>query len=317
MSDALVSVLTGGVGGAKLALGFYTLLPQGRLSLVVNTGDDFQHLGLRVCPDLDTVLYTLSGLANREAGWGREGETWHFMNALAELGGETWFRLGDGDLALHVERTRRLAAGEKLGAVMADFARALGVNAGLHPMSDDSVATIVETTVGELGFQDYFVRRRCEPEVRALRFQGAEDALLSEGALRALSSPALKVIVIAPSNPYLSIDPILAVPGLRTALAAANAPVIAVTPILAGKAVKGPTAKIMTELGLEPSSLNVARHYEGVIDGFLLDVRDADLLPHFPGPVMVADTLMQSLDDKKNVARAVLEFADSLSRPSR
>ena len=314
MRDALVTVLTGGVGGAKLALGLYGLMPEGRLSLVVNTGDDFDHLGLRICPDLDTTLYTLSGLANRELGWGREGETWAFMDALGKLGGETWFRLGDHDLALHVERTRKLAAGHSLSAVTTDFARVLGVHAGLHPMSDDAIATIVETDEGEIGFQDYFVRRRCEPKVRALRFRGASKAQLSEGARAALSSPALKAIFIAPSNPYLSIDPILAVPELREALGAAKAPVIAVTPILAGKAVKGPTAKIMAELGLEPSPVNVARHYEGVIDGFLLDTRDADLKSLFRCPVTVADTLMQSLDDKQRVGRAVLDFADLLSR---
>ena len=312
MSDALVTVLSGGVGGAKLALGLYDLVPEGRLSLVVNTGDDFDHLGFRICPDLDTALYTLSGLANPELGWGRAGETWAFMAALEKLGGETWFRLGDGDLALHALRTQRLAAGESLGTVMAGFARALGVHAGLHPMSDDSVATMVETEEGEIGFQDYFVRLRCEPKIRALRFDGAGLARLSEGARAALSSPALKAIVIAPSNPYLSIDPILAVPGVRAALEAARAPVIAVSPIIAGKAVKGPTAKIMVELGLEPSPLAVARHYEGLIDGFVLDIRDAGVQPHFACATAVADTLMQSLADKQRVARAVLDFAETL-----
>jgi LPPG:FO 2-phospho-L-lactate transferase len=312
MSNAEIAILTGGVGGAKLALGLYGLVPEGRLSLVVNTGDDFNHLGLRVCPDLDTALYTLAGLANPELGWGRRGETWAFMAALEKLGGETWFRLGDGDLALHVERSWRLAAGESLSAITGQFARALGVSARLHPMSDDAVATLVQTDEGEIGFQDYFVRRACAPKVGALNFAGARSARMSEGVRAALSSPELKAIVIAPSNPYLSIDPILAVPGMREALAAARAPVIAVTPILAGKAVKGPTAKIMAELGLEPSPLNVARHYEGVIDGFLLDSRDADLQRSLPCRAAVADTLMLSLDDKQRVARAVLEFADAL-----
>ncbi len=313
MKGASVAVLSGGIGGAKLALGLYALVPEGQLSLVVNTGDDFDHLGLRICPDLDTALYTLSGLANRDLGWGREGETWHFMDALAKLGGETWFRLGDADLALHIVRTKRLAAGESLSAIMNDFAFALGVNAQLCPMSDDAIATLVETPEGEIGFQDYFVRQACKPKVRSLRFAGVKDARMSEGARAALTSSALKAIVIAPSNPYLSIDPILAVPGVREALAMAAAPVIAVTPILAGRAVKGPTAKIMTELGIEPSPLAIARHYEGLIDGFLLDIRDAGLQSSFDCRVAVADTLMRSQHDKQRVGRAVLDFADALS----
>ncbi len=312
MSPSVV-VLTGGVGGAKLALGFYDLVPKGRLSLIVNTGDDFEHLGLRICPDLDTALYTLSGRANPELGWGRANESWGFMKALAELGGENWFRLGDGDLALHVLRTQRLAAGERLSAVTAAFVRALGVRAALYPMSDDAVATMVASDDGELGFQDYFVRRCCEPRVRGLSFHGAERARLGGGAKAALAAPELAAIVIAPSNPYLSIDPILAVPGVRAALVAARAPVIAVTPIIAGKAVKGPTAKIMAELGREPWPLAVARHYEGLIDGFVLDARDAALEARFSVPVWATDTLMTSLEDKQRVARAVLDFAARLA----
>ncbi|MDE3116047.1 MAG: 2-phospho-L-lactate transferase [Pseudomonadota bacterium] len=309
----LIMLLTGGVGGAKLALGLYGLVPEGALSLIVNTGDDFDHLGLRICPDLDTALYTLCGCANPELGWGRTNESWSFMKALAELGGENWFRLGDGDLALHVLRTQRLAAGERLSDVTAAFVRALSVQAALHPMSDDAVATMVDSDEGALGFQDYFVRRRCEPRVRGLSFRGAERARLGEGARAALTAPELAAIVIAPSNPYLSIDPILAVPGVRDALVAAKAPVIAVTPIIAGQAVKGPTAKIMAELGLEPSPLAVAQHYDGLIDGFVLDARDATLEAQFSVPIAVTDTLMQSVQDKQRVARAVLDFAEQLA----
>lgn len=308
-----VALLTGGVGGAKLALGLYGLVPERGLSLIVNTGDDFDHLGLRICPDLDTTLYTLSGLADPERGWGRANESWGFMTALAELGGESWFRLGDGDLALHVLRTQRLAAGERLSDVTAAFVCALGVRAALHPMSEDVVATMVESDEGQLSFQDYFVRRRCEPRVHGFCFRGAERARLGEGVKAALASPELTAIVIAPSNPYLSIDPILAVPGVRGALVAAKAPVIAVTPIIAGQAVKGPTAKIMAELGQEPSPLAVARHYDGLIDGFVLDARDAALEAQASVPVAIADTLMQSVQDKQRLARAVLDFAEQLA----
>lgn len=309
---APVVVLTGGVGGAKLALGFYHVLAPQSLSLVVNTGDDFDYLGLRICPDLDTVLYTLSGRANAESGWGRAQESWNFMRALEELGGECWFRLGDADLALHVERTRRFAAGESLSAVTAAFAQALQLHAGLHPMSDDVVSTRVSSDEGELDFQDYFVRRRAVPRVSGVHFRGAQSARLSEGAEAALAAPDLTAIVIAPSNPYLSIDPILAVAGVHAALEAARVPVIAVTPIVAGKAVKGPTAKIMAELGLEPSPLAVAQHYEELIDGFVLDVRDAGLEMRFSVPVAVTDTLMHTLEDKRRVARTVLGFAERL-----
>ena len=312
MSSA-VAVLTGGVGGAKLALGLYSLMPVDSLSLIVNTADDFDYLGLRICPDLDTALYTLSGRANPEQGWGRANESWGFMQALAELDGQSWFRLGDKDLALHVLRTQQLATGKCLSAVMWEFARTLGVQAAIYPMSDDIIATIIKSDEGELGFQDYFVRRRCEPRVHALSFRGAERAQLSNGVRTVLASQQLAAIVIAPSNPYLSIDPILAVPGIRDALVAARAPVIAVTPIIAGKAVKGPTAKIMTELGLEPSPLGVARHYDGLIDGFVIDSRDDALTAQLSIPVRVTDTLMQNMQDKQRVARVVLDFAQQLA----
>lgn len=313
MSEPRVVALSGGVGGAKLSLGLYRVLPAQSLTVIVNTGDDFDHLGLRVCPDLDTTLYTLADLANVELGWGRRDESWAFMEALATLGGETWFRLGDKDLALHVERTRRLKAGETLSAFVADITQRLGIRAAIVPMTDDLVRTRVSTKEeGELDFQDYFVRRRCEPQVTALTFEGATRAQLAPLAQAALAHPQLEAILLCPSNPYLSVDPILAVPGMRDALRHAAAPVIAVTPIVAGRAVKGPTAKIMADLAVPLSAVAVARHYEGLIDGFVLDQVDAALTPQFSCAVQTADTVMRTRADRERLARESLAFARSL-----
>ncbi|HTW37180.1 MAG TPA: 2-phospho-L-lactate transferase [Steroidobacteraceae bacterium] len=309
-----VLALSGGVGGAKLALGLQGVLEPGHLSVAVNTGDDFEHLGLAISPDLDTTLYTLSGLANPELGWGRGQESWNFMSELARLGGELWFRLGDKDLALHVERTRRLGAGESLESIAEAFAARLGVATHVVPMSSDRVRTVVDTDEGTLAFQHYFVRRRCEPAVRGIRYEGAEQARAATQALEALGGGSYTAAVICPSNPYLSIDPILAIPGWRTALAARKVPVIAVSPLISGEAVKGPTAKIMRELGLEASPLTVARHYAPLIDGFVLDEADALLAGEFDIPVHIAPTLMRSLADKERLAREVLAFARSLLR---
>jgi LPPG:FO 2-phospho-L-lactate transferase len=311
--DGFVLALTGGVGGAKLCLGLQRVLPPGALRIIVNTGDDFEHLGLAISPDVDTTLYTLAGLANTELGWGRQDETWSFMSALAALGGPTWFRLGDGDLALHVERTRRLAAGETLTAIVADIARRFGIAARIMPMSDDPVRTIVRTAgAGELGFQEYFVRERCAPAVAALRYAGAAAARISSAAAESLADPALQAVVIAPSNPYLSIDPVLAVPGMRSALRARGAPVIAVTPLIGDCAIKGPTAKIMRELGLAPSPLTVLAHYGGLVDAFVLDERDAALAQEIDIPIRLCDTLMRSLADRERVARCTLELTQAL-----
>jgi LPPG:FO 2-phospho-L-lactate transferase len=312
MSEGSVVVLTGGIGGAKLCLGLQRVLSSRSLSVIVNTADDFEHLGLRISPDVDTTLYTLAGLANPDSGWGRCDETWTFMHVLETLGGETWFRLGDGDLALHVERTRRLAAGESLSTFTADVARRLGVSTRILPMSDDTVRTIVTTPAGELSFQEYFVRARCLPAVGRLHFAGVDDARIPLGISEVLRDAELCAIVIAPSNPYLSIDPILALPGMRTALRAAGVPIIAVTPIVSGVAVKGPTAKIMTELGLSPSPLTVVEHYDGVIDGFVLDARDARIAARLSVPARICDTLMSTLEDRERVARCALELAATL-----
>jgi LPPG:FO 2-phospho-L-lactate transferase len=314
MNPKLIGVLTGGIGGAKLCLGLQRTLPAQSLRIIVNTGDDFVHLGLHISPDIDTTIYTLSGLANPELGWGRRNETWTFMETLGSLGGETWFRLGDGDLALHVERTRRLANGETLSAVMSDVAQRLGIGPAILPMSDEWVSTIVTTTEGELGFQDYFVRHRCAPVVTSLSFRGAQTAKIAAGVTQLLGSTNLRAIVIAPSNPYLSIAPILALPGMRLLLRKSGAPVVAVTPLIGDSAVKGPTVKIMKELGIAPSPYAIVEHYRGLIDGFVLDSRDAALAERLGLPVQTCDTLMLTLEDRDRVAAAVLELIERLER---
>jgi LPPG:FO 2-phospho-L-lactate transferase len=302
-----IVALSGGIGGTKLALGLDRVLPPGALAVVANTGDDFVHLGLHVSPDIDTLLYTLAGLSDPVKGWGRRDETWTFMAALGALGGEDWFQLGDGDLATHVERTRRLAAGETLTQVTDAFRARFGIASRILPMSDDAVRTRVKTREeGWLDFQRYFVGRRCEPAVELLAFSGAETARVAPAVADALQDPRLAGIVICPSNPYLSVDPILAVPGLRDRLAARRVPVIAVSPIIAGQAVKGPTAKLMTELGLEPSASTAARHYQGLVDIFVVDHADAGIAVPQGMEVVTAPILMRTLDDKIGLARTVL-----------
>ena len=306
----MIIALSGGVGGAKLALGLSRVMPPEELVVVVNTGDDFEHLGLSISPDLDTLLYTLSGQDNPELGWGRRGETWTFMAALEALGGETWFRLGDGDLATHIERTRRSKTGERLSAIIDDFRRRLGIAARLLPMSDDPVRTRLKTSDGWLDFQDYFVRLRCEPAISELSFAGAASARPHPEFLATLADPKLRAVIICPSNPFISIDPILAVPGVREALRRCRAPVVAVSPIIAGRAVKGPTAKMMAELGLPVDSPAVARHYRDIIDVYVADEEDRAAVGWLDLPVVLAPTLMQSLAGREALARTVLAAAD-------
>jgi len=308
-SEGFVLALSGGIGGAKLALGLYRILPPGALMVVANTGDDFEHLGLAISPDIDTLLYTLAGLDNPELGWGRRDETWTFMKALESLGGETWFNLGDGDLATHVERTRRLAAGESLSQIADDFRRRLGISARLLPMSDDRVRTRLRTAEGWLDFQDYFVRQRCRPVVREIAFAGADQARPQPNFLAALADKNLRAVVICPSNPFISIDPILSLPGIHEALRTCQAPVVAVSPIIGGKAVKGPTAKMMAELGLPVDAAAVARHYGELLDHYVADETDANEIGDLGLPVTVTRTFMLSLEDREALARVVLEAA--------
>lgn len=302
-----VTVLTGGVGGAKLVLGLMHSAQVSSLTAVVNTGDDFRHLGLAISPDIDTLLYTLAGKANATQGWGREGETWSFMAALKSLGGPGWFNLGDGDLALHLWRSARLAAGATLSDVTAEAARAWGIAPAILPMSDDPVATWLDTEQGPLAFQHYFVEHQCRPAVYAIRFEGAAEAQSAPGVIAAIMDA--DAVLIAPSNPWLSVDPLLAVPGIAKALRETNAPVVVVSPLVGGKAVKGPTSKLMAELGLAPDNAAIAAHYGSVIDAMLHDVSDA------PPPGLrarAAATLMTTLADKVRVAEAALDLAASL-----
>ena len=314
----MILALAGGVGGAKLAAGLQSALDSpADLLTVVNTGDDFEHLGFSICPDLDTVTYTLSGRANPETGWGLAGESWNFLEALGALGGEDWFRLGDRDLATHVERTRRLRAGESLSEVTSRLSSRLGVASRIAPMSDDPVRTVVETGDGELPFQEYFVRRRCEPEVKGLRFEGAAAARMSAAFESALADPSLEAVVVCPSNPYLSVDPILAVPGARDALARCRAPVVGVSPIVGGRAIKGPAAKIMGELGVEVSAAAVASRYRDILDGFVLDETDRDLVPRLESELSglrlrAERTVMRSDEDRTRLAERVRAFARRL-----
>jgi LPPG:FO 2-phospho-L-lactate transferase len=304
-----VLALSGGIGGAKLALGLYRVLPSEALTVVANTGDDFEHLGLSISPDIDTLLYTLAGIDNPDTGWGRSGETWTFMAALESLGGETWFKLGDGDLATHVERTRRLTAGESLSQITDDFRHRLGISARLLPMTDDRVRTRLHTEEGWLDFQDYFVRRRSAPVVRNIIYTGASEARANPDFLAALSADNLEAVVICPSNPFLSIDPILSLPGVRAALRDCRAPVVAVSPIIGGKAVKGPTAKMMAELGMPIGTATVAQYYSDILDIYVADEADADELAGLGISVRVTRTLMLTMEDREVLAGAVLVAA--------
>ncbi|GAD48503.1 2-phospho-L-lactate transferase [Caenibius tardaugens NBRC 16725] len=310
-----VLALCGGIGGAKLALGLSHILPPDDLAILVNTGDDFEHLGLTISPDVDTVTYTLAGLNNTELGWGLAGESWAFMDQLRKLGGEGWFNLGDRDLALHIERTQRLHAGESLSAITADVAARLGVAPRLLPMSDDPVRTVLDTDEGTLEFQHYFVGRQAQPAVSAIAYRGADTARPNPAALAALADPALEAVIICPSNPWLSIAPLLAMPALRHALEQTAAPVIAISPIVGGKAIKGPTAKLMGELGLPVTAHTVARFYAGLASAYVLDEADSDLADDIKALGLAVDvqpTVMTDLASKTALAGQVLDFAERL-----
>ena len=302
-----ITALAGGVGGAKLAHGLSLVLPPEDLTIIVNTGDDFEHLGLFISPDLDTVCYTLGGLANPETGWGRMNESWNAFANIERLGGPAWFRLGDSDLATHLERTRRLKEGKSLSQITKEFCGAWGIKPAVLPMTDSPVRTMVDTEEGELAFQEYFVHRRCEPRVKGFRFDGVEGAEPAPGAKEALESA--DVIIFCPSNPWVSIDPILRV------VKQMEKPVIAVSPIIGGEAVKGPAAKMYKELGIEPSALAVAKHYHTILTGFVLDNTDKiyiDQVEAMNIRTRAADTLMKNVEDRARLAQDVLHFAGSL-----
>lgn len=298
-----IVALAGGVGGAKLAHGLAQILPPEDLTVIVNTGDDFEHYGLYICPDLDTVCYTLAGLANPETGWGRVDETWNVIKNASSLGGPDWFRLGDKDLGTHLERTRLLKEDVPLSKITSDFCRAWGIKHKILPMSDQPVRTMVDTDEGELAFQEYFVHRRCEPRVQGFRFDNVDAAEPALGVKEALATA--EAVIICPSNPWVSIDPILRI------IKNIDKPIYAVSPIIGGQAVKGPAAKMYSELGIEPSAFAVANHYSGLATGFVLDQIDEQLIEGVRGlnmQVHVTNTLMKCHDDRKQLAREILHF---------
>ena len=307
--------LSGGIGGAKLALGLEHIFNSPKLMIAGNTGDDFEHFGLNISPDLDTLLYTLSGKSDLERGWGLANETWSFMKAMKEIGGETWFQLGDRDLAIHVERTRRLKEGERLSLITSSFCRKFGVKSHIVPATDDSLKTLVKTPKGILSFQHYFVRDQCRPKILGLKYEGLENAQPCPALEEALESSLLETVVICPSNPFLSIDPILAVKGVREKLKSSKARVIAVSPIVGGDAVKGPTANNLRDLGFSVSAYTIAKYYSDFIDGFMLDKGDENEISRIESlgmQVGLADTVMTDLQSKIKLAEDVLRFSETV-----
>jgi len=307
-----IVALTGGVGGAKLAHGLAQILPPEDLTIIVNTGDDFEYLGLKISPDLDTVCYTLAGLANPTTGWGLAGETWSVLSAVVELGGPGWFKLGDRDLATHLERTRRLKESQPLSLILRDFCQSWGIKQLILPMSDQRVRTMVDTVEhGSLEFQEYFVKLDCQPRVTGFQYLGAEEAFPAPGVIDRIHQAG--AVIICPSNPWVSIAPILAVEGIKTSLKEKQ--VIAVSPIIAGAAVKGPTAKMYRELGWQPSALSVAQHYSGLVKGFVIDNKDAAIeadIKRLGMEVLITRTLMDSIASRRQLAQDVLNFIGTI-----
>lgn len=309
--DLNVIVFAGGVGGAKLVDGLTAILGPESLTIVVNTADDFTHLGLHISPDLDTITYTLAGIADPQRGWGRVDESWAFLEALETYGGPTWFQLGDRDLALHHARTLRLNQGDSLSTCTRALRERLGVKHEILPMCDDPVRTMVITAEGEIPFQTYFVARHCEPKVKGFHFEGVESARPAPGVLEGIQ--AADLVIFCPSNPWVSLDPILAIPGIRSAVRVKR--VFMVSPIIGGAAVKGPAAKMYTELGIKPSALAVAKHYADVLRGMIIDHRDRELASEIEAlglRVSVEQTLMRTPQDRKDLAAALLQFAKSV-----
>lgn len=310
----MIVALAGGVGGAKMAQGLQAALPPGDLTVVVNTADDFDLYGLRICPDLDTVMYTLAGIADPINGWGIAGDTRHALDAIAAYGRDPWFLVGDRDLATHVLRTERLREGAPLSVITDELTGSLGIASRILPMSNDRVATFIDSAEGTLAFQDYFVRRRQSDEVLGVTFVGSARAAATPKAVEAIRTA--EAIIIAPSNPIVSIAPILTVPGMRPALAATSAPIVAVSPIVGGQALKGPAAQMLASLGHEVSPLGVARIYADLIDGFVIDEIDLEFAPPIEDlglRVLVTGAVMGDLADRKRLAQEVLDFTASLA----
>jgi LPPG:FO 2-phospho-L-lactate transferase len=308
-----VCALAGGVGGAKLASGLQDVLPPGDLSVVVNTADDFDLWGLHICPDLDTVMYTLAGISNPETGWGIGNESFETLNMLENYGEETWFKLGDKDLATHILRTSRMRSGETLTDITAGLSGALGVDSVVLPMSDDPVSTILDTPEGRLEFQEYFVRRGQRDEVLGIELRGIQDAGPTERVLAAIGGA--DAIVFCPSNPVVSVGPILALPGMTEALASTSAPKVAVSPIVGGRALKGPADRMLASLGHEVSATGVARMYAGLVDGMVVDRTDEEERAGIEAlgmRVLVTQSVMRDAEDRARLASETLEFSAGL-----
>ncbi len=304
-----VLALSGGVGGAKLAVGLSQVVPPEQLTIVANTGDDFEHLGLYISPDLDSVMYALAGSNDEQRGWGLRDETWNCLERLGSLGGESWFQLGDKDLATHLQRTALLRQGRTLSQATASLCESMGIRCTVLPMTDMPVRTLVHTAEGELSFQSYFVREQCRPKVTGFRFAGAERAAPQAAMLDLLKDPELGMVLICPSNPFVSVDPILSVPGVRQALLECAAPVVAVSPIIGGRALKGPAAKMLAELDFDTSAASVAKHYQGLVDTFVLDRADGTLESKVRAlgmKVLTLPTVMHTFEDRIRLARLLL-----------
>ena len=319
MSPSIIA-LSGGIGGSKLALGLANSMSPERLMIIANIGDDFKHFGLHISPDIDTLLYTLSGKSDSKRGWGLANETWKVMETLEKMGGETWFKLGDMDLATHLERTKKLHSGETLSNIISNLCKKFGIKSRIIPVSDDIIQTMVKTPDGDLGFQEYFVRNRCKPIVTGFSFLGAKNASPNKEFLKALSSPNLKAIIICPSNPFISIDPILSVNGVREGLINSHAPVIAVSPIIGLSAIKGPLAKQLNELGYRVSSISIANYYSDFIDGFVIDNEDrlsVTEVEEMDIKVKVCNILMNNITTKIELAKTVLKFSSQCYKSSK
>jgi len=311
-----ILALSGGIGGAKLALGLSRLLSPQQLTIVANTGDDFEHLGLYISPDLDTLMYTLAGLQNQQQGWGLANESWNTHNTLSKLGAENWFQLGDRDIATHLIRTAALNQGQSLSQITESLCNRLGVEVKILPMSDDPVRTKLETDIGILDFQHYFVRDRCQPKVKKLHFEGVAEAHAQDKFLDLLDGDSLDAIIICPSNPFLSVAPIIELNGVRDAMMGNSAPVIAVSPIIAGTVVKGPAAKMMAELDIPPSALEIARYYGSLLDVIVIDKADAkyeEAINELGIATLLAPIMMNTAEEKVQLADAILNLVFQLN----
>ena len=309
-----ILALSGGVGGAKLCRGLDQITDKDELVIIANTGDDFLYLGFYISPDIDTLIYTLAGENNIETGWGRTDETWKAHNVMGGLGADNWFKLGDKDLEMHVYRSKELQNGTSLTEITQKVSKILNINSKILPMSNHSIKTIIESDIGTLSFQEYFVKKQCIPKVESITFK-QKKAKASQTLLDEMNDNNLTAIIFAPSNPYLSIDPILSLSEIKNFLRTTSTPVIAVSPVVDGQAVKGPTTKIMSELGVEPSAVSIAKHYDGLIDGLILDVLDQNLVSQVEDigiRTKVMNTIMHNDQDKIQLAQAALDFAQEI-----